>query len=685
MGTTILGSAQGNSITFTPPTIQYKRSWKGSWQPLDEAQFLTCDFVVCEAGIAKLEFLTRYGPDVKQPYETDIVAREPLDLLNCFVRVQMIDRQTHFERTVFSGKIYDEPRILMGNANVAMGKQHWQALGPAETLKRIDVSRSFWADGDPSTVKEIGWLPPLNSRDKQKNLVGNRSEEPGAGSIFVYGGKQVWNYKQYLDYILFSFVQKDFGPTWSIGGQYGILENLTASIEWGHVENVYQILKKLIPREYGLGFMVTYDNSGYVLKVFSLLGKDTTFGDVTIPANANAVQIQRANQLDLIDVRVVKSNEFLVDSFRVLGAPIVMCASLAGPAATDEVFAGESTKGWTPALEAQYIAGAGSPFDAFTVTQHDKARARAYFKNVYQAFTAPKDWDYRGGVLSPKCELDGTLSTDPGEFQNSVRSTLSWIPLRCDYDYTQDPPVPINDVGIEPGLEKPFAWLIDYDLDGEEGLTAAQSGYYTEVQKLGLNLSIMQADLGVFINASPNHKLALNHAFATDSEADATTKLPEPLYDYETLIFTIAWKCDQRLQLGFDVDESLKAGDGSRKDIFVENAELWLLAPGTVVGVNADTSLQLSGDTMRVLRNDTDRLAFICAGIKSRYLNDRVRAHAICKGHNPWIDLCGQILQFVEEGGGAQRDVVGAPITRMQWSMTDKCPIMQFFTGYGGG
>lgn len=678
MGLTTIGTIPGHFASNAAWVIQVKRKWFDGWQDRSDLFLINVDLSVCEAGVSRCEFFSIYGPGVKLPYEMEIRPRDPADLLGYFVRVIMHDDELGERAIVFSGKVYDEPRMLRGNADAAAGKQQWQAFGPVNSLQRISISRSFWLDNEEK--KEIGWLPSLNIRGKQHTLVGNRSkEEQDDGTSYLYGGKEVWNYLHYLIYLLSNFIQQENGPAWTLAGQFEVLASLTASIEWGHTETVYDMIRKLIPREYGLGWMINYTEQGYEIFVYSLLPTDTIFGDMTIPRNPNSVRIQRGNQTDLVEVTVVRSQEHLVDSFRVIGDRIVMCASLAGENAEVEN-AGELTAKWTPALEQKYIDGAGRPLSDFTDKEHQKARANEKFKDVYQGFIAPINWNYREGILAPKMDADGSFLDEPADFQNSVRSTLGWLPMTDGVDYSTIPATDNNVQDVEPGLQRPIAWVYDSDV-AENGGTVG----FVETHQNGMSISTMQYELGIWVNATPNHALALGVAFADGSEESDTLEAGDfgPKYDFKTLVATLAWYTDQRIQLAFDVPNELKAGDGSVKEIFVNDAEMWLLAARTVVGVDVNAVLD-SGPDMRILRDDRPRLAFIAAGLKARYIEERVRAQAVIKGFKAWADLVGNILELVEEGNGVF-DRIGAPITRMEWSLNGHSPVFTIFTGYAGG
>ena len=108
---------------------------------------------------------------------------------------------------------------------------------------------------------------------------------------------------------------------------------------------------------------------------------------------------------------------------------------------------------------------------------------------------------------------------------------------------------------------------------------------------------------------------------------------------------------------------------GGTIDVEVPDAELWYLAPRTVVGLDNEEfspTLRTSGAQHRILRDDTDRLAAVMAGAIARYATRRARASITVRGLLPWSGLIGQILTVIDEGG--QQQQIQAPITSVRWS-----------------
>jgi hypothetical protein len=186
---------------------------------------------------------------------------------------------------------------------------------------------------------------------------------------------------------------------------------------------------------------------------------------------------------------------------------------------------------------------------------------------------------------------------------------------------------------------------------------------YQPVDALGIDVSVSNTNLGILLTAQPNHLLAKNHF---DGAADSATT---PLFDWRTLVATLAFEGDQRLQLEVKVAADPALADGVL-EIEVPDAEYWWIAPGTAVGVSETNPASLKLNAANVLRNDVDRLALVMAGAIARYYQTRARAEIEIAGLRPWGDLIGQILTVIEEGGDTQQ--IKAPITAVDWIAGDR-------------
>jgi len=670
MSLTIIGTeALTMPLKYTAPRFFVKEKWNDGWSEItDLCELKEMDFRTAAAGVPQCEFVTRYGL-LKMPREDEITFHDPLDLRDYWLKVTV--EENGEDEIAFMGIIYNDVRDIKGSTDRILGEQPWVANGPLKILMNKEVAISYWQDA--GAQKTIGWVPAKNNRDKRKVFVGNRSAERSSadGEPYQYGGKDLWSNLEYLEYVVAMHVIDSEGPVWSISGATDAVAAIIDSTDFGRVENVAQIFEKIIPRKYGLDYYIAYSETGFEIVIFSLLADDSFFGGSSIAKNPNILRVERGNANNIANVRVVRTRENMYDKFRILAKRVVICATLRGQAALDSD--NSLIPNWTQELEDEYKAG--SPIDS---VEDDVFRKRDKFKSVYQYFTAPTDWDYRGGLLSPAIDLDGLIAVDPADFQNSVRRTLSWIPLKRDFDYSTNPETDNSNPNTEPELQAPVAYIYDTNVNDEfTKKNVIRAEQYIECHLHGMSVQVPYHELGICVNASPNHTLALNSAFEEESPEASTTDA-DILYDYATLMATIAWESDQVLQLGYDVPGVLAVGDGSIKVIPVDDAELWLLAPDTVVGLDDQGVPLTSGSDYRILRDDGPRLEQIAAGEIARYLDERVRSEMTIKCHYAWAKYLGSIMQVAEIG---QAEFPGAPITMIQWN-AGKSPQMNIRTGY---
>jgi len=518
-------------------------------------------------------------------------------------------------------------------------------------------------------------MPDMNRRDTRGFKVGNRSATKDGGS-YLYGGTDFWSNKDALEYILVRFADRsaDGGPTWTMGGQVSLLTHLWQVKQFQTTQTVADIIRQLIPINLGVDFKIVRTFTGFEIQVFSISAYSWSFGGKTTPRNPNQFSIRASQRRDIISARVVKSAEKQVDRIRILGRRVIVCCTLRARSDADDAAGMTRTleHQWSADLEAEYLAGTGTEADA--AAEHDKARRADHLRPVFRAFAAPADWDHNNGYAAPSVRPSGKLTTvhspyyDEG-YQNAIRSTLAWLPLKEGYDYSRWPPRNNNATDAEPDLLPPMAWLRD-----------EEESRWVPADEAGFSISILRGDLGIFLSASPAHLFALNH---WDGAAETATP---PKYDYDNLAVTVAFESDQRLIL--ESTHGGATGDGSIMEIEAPDCEMWYLAPETIVGVNANGALVVAEEDWSylsasvggsVLRDDSPYMQAMMAGAASRYFGKRYRAEVILKGLHPYHGLLGRVLSILEEGGNAY-DFKGV-ITSVEWRTGDQ-PTTTVRTGY---
>ena len=577
--------------------------------------------------------------------------------------------------TAWVGRISGENREAMGASNGASGRQHFDCYGPAQLLQKTGVADAIFDKGGGETAR-IEWVPGINDRDSRGVLVGNRSAAK-VGDSYLYGGTSTWSHLDYCEYILKQFVEPETGATWSITDATGHLSELQNTVKLGTTQTALAVLRKLIPREYGLEWMILPDADGdtFEIYVFSLVARAYAFNGKTLPANGNTLEIQTSQTTDSIQTHIIASSDQQYRRIRVLGRRIIVCCSLYG--IDDDLEAK-----WSTALEADYVAATGAASAA--ADDCDAARDSDRYRDVFQLYGIPDDWDFRDGDAAPTVDAygdwtgTGSDSAGVGDTQTQTRSTLRWLPLLAGVDYADGATIDGNPAGRVPELLPPTAWLwMDADASGSG---SGSAGRYIPAEEAGCHVTGCRNSLGVWLKAGKaNHLIAENHW----SGAAATGTAPE--YDWEDMVATVAFESDQRLAVVYTADTSTSGSDGDDDhaigtlDIEVPDAELWYLAPFTALRPDPDPDsasgddasidyLVTSGPVGRVLRNDNGRLAAVMAGALSRYVDARARAAVTIKGrYREAADYLGMILLEVDQGGGVSTPI-GGPVTAIEWT-----------------
>lgn len=647
-----------------PPIIEHRAAWSDPWTQDDRLELESMQTEIAGRGVGSCAIRFAYGSKAKSPGDAALALRGATSLMGHWLRVRLANDQGAYS-VQWIGKVGSESRDFRRSGDAPAGWQRFTAYEPAYLLRRISVSQSYWLRGGLAVL--LDWIPDMNVRDDRGFLLGNRTVTRYSGT-YIFGQGELWTRYDALEYFLGRFVNEGgtSGPKWTIGGQADLLRDIADALRFSRTQTMADVLAQIINPQLGLDYAIIpdpVDQAAFQVYVYPLVSEPVTFLGVGLPANALTVSIQTRDHPALVQTDVQRNDELRYGRIRVLGGRIVSCCTLVG--AVDPV--AQSSRPptlipkWSTALEAEYKAGTGNPSDE--AADHDGARTADRFRSVYRLFGAPPDWDFNGHNAAPVTDAEGNVvGTASLNYQTDVRGTLSWLPLKEGVDYGNGGEVDLNPLGFLSDQLPASAWIWDED-----------HARYVPCESLGIDVYVTYNDWGVFLQAHPNHVLAKNH-FA-GAEATST----EPKYDYDTLIATIALHTDLRLILEFPLTPGGAPSDGVH-EVVAEEAELWWLAPDTVVGVELDGTPRTSGGVGRVLRNDAQRIALIAAGIKARFYQQRARASLVFNGLLPYGYLTGQILTVIEQDGEATS--IEAPITSVEWDVRDRQPQTIIRTGY---
>lgn len=688
MPTTVLSPA----TTTLPDTlstfiVETSRNWptvpptsEAEWLLEPEIEVIRVSAATGGHDLATAELRRRYGrvkhvhvPPAALGSPRVIPEVDPIDRGNWWVRLSL--EGTDGNVIVWTGRISSQARTIhggdvenqTGNPIINTGVQSWIAYGPMQILRKVGISESDWlADG--SQVR-LGWIPSMNLRDDTGQVTGNQTALPQsnfAGDAFLYGENDEWTRLDYVEYVLRRFVMQPNGPTWTIGGEIGVLQQDNDFVQFSEVETAESIIRKLADPRMGIDYKIVPTEEGFEIFFYTMTSTEISFAGQTMPKNPNAVRVENSGGVDMIGINVVLTGDQEYDTIRVIGKRIVVCCTLRGELKA-AVTGGDAefTPKWLAAAETTYKAGTGISGDGGD--QHDEARRAASLESVYRAFGAPPDWTHNEGTAAPFLDDNGNLENGVvATHQLKIRRTLNWIPFREGFDYSQlvNGEYPNNnEADQEADFRKPFV-LVVVPPDSENTATVGSHILGKDAIPHAVKGSGAAKDWGMTLATNPAHLVALNHfSGAAITEVD-------PAYDYENMQATIAFESDHRLQLEYQVPVP-GIPNGSVKIIHDSNAEFWYAAPNTIVGAS-DTGgaafLANSFENGVVLRNDASRLAMRMAGAISTYFYARGRAEIIVKGLRPWGNMLGSILTAVE-GRGGDTEVIESPITSVEWSV----------------
>lgn len=672
------GPLNPNIRTENAYLVQLKKSWADEWETRADIEAIRAEVHTAATGGSRAELARDYGPTILTPGATAYEARAALDILGYWVRIQLLTRGLPgTAQTIFTGQIESEARdIYGGTSGGASGRQSWAALGPERALEKIDLATSYWLDPHSSGAYELGWAPPFNLRDRYQRLTGNRSPSmrrptgavPAVPARYVFGGTDAWTHKDAIEYVLDRYVNRwnpttglCEGPEFRLEGWRGTLDTWTSRLALGASTTAARILAELIPTEYGLDYVIRPTAYGYAIRAFSMAKTGLSFGGYDFPANGQ-VWIYDAGSRPETAAEVEVTHAQRYDTVKVMGQRPVVALS-AGASANG----GTLVERWTATQQAAYLAGTGKGDDP--PEKHDAYRATDRFRAVFQALAIdPARFTYQKGAANPVLKPDGTLAPNdpdnPPNYQVTLRATLDKLPLRAGYDYTTSPPTNNNAADTEPEFLPALAF----------GYIAAAKPIWAQLDKLDqygrqpITVEPLEHEWGLLLNGNPNHALAKGHwANAKPSNFDPEA---EGL-DYTQVAVTIALQTDHRIAISSELPAGQRRGDASTKTVEVADAQLWALAPSTIVGIDAAGKLQYSPAALVLLRDDRDILLRTAAGLIARFQQPRGRATITTRTLDTRDQQLGTILTAVSSGAG-NTVLVEAHVTSVFWDFLQR-------------
>jgi len=716
--------------------VYYKWEWKGRWIYAPYITPISATKTAAPA-IATATFKLLYGQGTWE----DFTRMKDGGLLSSFAYcyIQIRGRDGASETILWTGIVPAETFQLLGKGST--GKKVDQVL-QAYGLDMLLESRPDGARVKRGTTKPvwIDYLPTFNRRyEYGGGIVGNRSDQQieGASDVYVFSDEgNDWTNYDIIKYLL-KYYQQDNGPQFFLGkklkGLIGFkcvscgktydykpekcercsgsnfkrirlprIENEEADINEAldKIVGVYNFssqtvrsaLNVLINQGRGFSWTYTVDSDNNVEIVpFSLLDKEMTLGDVTMPANKNKVALDLWENKMHTTVNVIQDTMHTYDKIVVRGARMKCCCTLR-PIQGYKDSEGEIQllppsieKGWTEAEETAYKNAAKNTegydeLDDYAKAElNDKFRAVDRFSRVFTTFRIPHDWDWTiwtmpeegkdpsFELVNPKLDSLGNITKEQAAYFNVDKRLLTFVPLKVGVDYSNYAKDE-NPINSEPEFRKLFVLVKD------------RSGKYQYAEKLENPAIIrpLMREMGLEMRFRPAYLAALNHW--ADAEPGQTAVGGELEYteglgiDYETMIATVFIETDQHVQLSYNLTNY----ENKRVlTIDIPDAELWYIVPGTIVDIDAGGKL-VEDKCWPFLRDDCGRMRSALTAAVGWYGRRHNKVNITVKAIESGPEL-GTLIDNVDVAGvGA----AGSVVTAVSWNFQNRPPTTTIQTDF---
>lgn len=591
------------------------------------------------------------------------------------------ERTVHGDQTTLTKKPPVKPPV-------ASLDQTFRAYGLESLFDYVTIDTAWASDGyvegSPETAYQIQYVPIFNERyERGVQEIGNRSKDQvnvGAGPDATYvfsGDNSLWNALDVLQYLVRRFAPP--GIKWAIDGQTLALSLITPIRLDLEGLTLRQAIDQLVDRSQGLGWCIRVnDDAGeppvitanvHIFTVFDT-AVSVTLGDSHISVDPNPEQLtfDATGRVDL------QSLQLRTDALRDYGQVIVRGGRVKS-CFTLSFADGNLQEGWTVKEAKAYRNGTGGSAPGQV---HDEARAAEKFHHVYSAFLVPTAWNWRAGVgegfnVNPLITDDGkpSVADDGGDdgtsspVRNWGHTFLHHLPLLkpVELDANNRP------ILLHPEFRTPVVFVQKPGVESKWTVVDAHS--LPNLPTAGVRM--LDNDFGFEVSFHPRHLLAKNHFDPTSAGDINTAAAPtdrQPVFDYSSLIATVAVETDARLT----VKRTIPHGAANRTlSIEIPHAELWYIDPNAIVDVDpasgglvrfmdAPGMLSASGGA---IRNDADKLQTIADLAVTWYGATRASVSIDARmiiGNTDGDLRVGSILKSVVDSTGSTD--IKTPITR---------------------
>lgn len=643
--------------------VEIRQSWADStgWQRVNYLTPLSC-VECCAPGIGFAKFLYRYGVN-KWEDQNSFSQYVDLDMLDQYVRIKKIDPNGN-TTVLWTGILQNESLRPFGGG-VEAGDQLIDAYSLTHLLTR-EAIRKVKAQDPAGKYIFIEDIPTCNVRFKHGwNIYGNRSlitpstdpatlpnsaDSTDTAYVFYGGGPSAnasqWSFLDIADMICQRHAPAN-GPTFMLAGQRSIMAQIFDTVRLAG-RTPWEVLCEVVSRNRGVGFApLMYFGTELggsqdivLLNVFSLLEDDLTAQGISIPANPNVVDFDADTSIDMETPVIIRSTQAKFNRIEVRGKAILQTFTVSYLDSTLE-------PGWSGAViapiqpftpdpstaEYRYLTLGGpathtDPDDNDSYRCSDDRLAAVYVKH-----RLPMDW--KGVVknygqtsqpIIPSINDNGELSFSTSPFYRLGKRFEHFLPFQEGTDYSVDPPnAYVLATSAEPSFMKPMAIVKDPDRTFFYMVDAGADDELQVASSTKAHFSVFPRELAIGVHAHPPHIYAANSSFSTPDTSAQNGLIAETndegIFNYTDILATVAIRCDSVVKVVVQGDASSNSIVRT-KFIDVEDAELWLAAKGTVIGVNPDGTLARYAGS-GILRDDRPRLQAIAAFASAWYGRER--------------------------------------------------------------
>jgi hypothetical protein len=600
---------------------------------------------------------------------------DPIDLQDYYVRVSM-QQQGYDPTPVWWGIFTEVTNTYMEGDNPA-GEQRFDAQGIEYLLDRCPINGSKALKPNPSqsqngptnvTVSLNSALSFNRKPQKGHSLVGNRSKNKGPDGTYMFSAAaKKWTNLQAANYLLQYFGPQDI--QFQIVGQTDPLDQMVFYHSIRHGTTVWKALCELIDHRKCL-IMVPYvvDDQVYIY-VDTTQDFPVQVAGMTIPPNSNPVQFTMPEEAPydhlVDDVPIRQTDQTNYGTIMVYGSKVKMMFPAAFKSLTQiNLPNGNLIHGGNYYLQ-DYLTGV--PGGNGNADQNDRERQKDKYRDVFQRFLVDREWDGKIVVNGESTNVmpipwpDGTVDiVPPPKAQKGLPTDVSgaqfvlfdkyydkMLPLRKGVDYTQVPPKDNNPNPDTAG----YVPLLGLYFDQANGAKHTADNLWHKFENLRKDnaslkpLTIHKADeeLGVHIQGSPNHYLALNHW----QGANATNHDPE--IDYENICLVGSVDMDVRpcvvWQSGFNDRIKMET---------MPSCRFWYAVPNCPIDVDNNGQLQTIPDDNQILDDDSTVLQQVAAEMVGWYGTPRQTIALTIKQPGMYVQL-GAFLQAINSADTTER------------------------------